>query len=111
MARYATGMLVHRLFTPVWLPLGILTVNVIGCLLIGYLGVVLELRSTPAQWRLMLLVGVLGGYTTFSSFGNDTLALLQSGRLAEALLYVGLHLLLGLGSVWVGIRLAQTIHG
>lgn len=111
MARYGTGLLVHRLFAPTWLPLGILTVNVLGCLLIGYLGEVLVLRAAAAPWRLWLLVGVLGGYTTFSSFGHDTLTLLQSGRVGGALLYVGLHVLLGIGSVWVGMRLAGVLHG
>lgn len=89
-------------------PYGTLSVNVLGCLLIGLLS-----ASFGTYWdasettRIALIVGVLGGFTTFSSFGNDTLNLLNSGRYLEAFLYVAVSNLAGLGAVWAGVRLVS----
>ena len=95
-------------------PFGILFVNVLGCLLIGALG---YLFTTPAPdaaaaqvretWRLGLIVGVLGGFTTFSSFGYDTLKLWLDHQHAKAITNVVLSNVLGLAAVWVGYRVAE----
>ncbi len=69
-------------------PYGILLVNLLGCFLIGLLGEVLvPLKSVALDlWRVTILVGLLGGFTTFSTFSNDNVRLLQAGHYAAALL-------------------------
>jgi CrcB protein len=101
-ARYGLTGLVHRLPGLSW-PLGTLVVNVIGCLLIGAAMSAFEdseLFSPNA--RLFLTVGVLGAFTTFSTFGHETLALARDGGTLPALANALLHLVLGFGAVWVG---------
>lgn len=93
-------------------PLGTLAVNVLGCLLLGFLaqrlsGVVL-LRE---EVRLALLVGVMGGFTTFSTYGWETLQLFASGHATAALLNVVLSNALGLLAVWIGWRAALLVSG
>ena len=90
------------------LPWGTLVVNVAGCFAIGMLGGLAETRGIlTASARLFLLIGVLGGFTTFSTFGYETLALLREQALARALLNVGLQLTLGLGAAWAGLATSR----
>lgn len=111
--RYLIGGWVQRALDSRWgaiFPLGTLTVNVIGCLLFGLLATLAADRfALSIQTRLLLFTGVLGAFTTFSTFGYDTVALAQTERGGTALLYLGLHLALGLGAIWVGQRLAQML--
>lgn len=79
------------------------SVNVLGSFLIGYLSPFWLSMHHPA--RIFMLVGVLGGFTTFSSFSADTLHLLQDGRWGLALCYVGASVLLGLLAAWGGFIL------
>lgn len=99
-------------FTDDTFPVGTLAVNVIGCLVIGFLG---TLFSGPAfvrdEWRFFLLVGLLGGFTTFSTFGFETLALMDDGEWTRAALNVVLSNSLGIAAVWCGYRLAGTFQG
>lgn len=89
-------------------PFGTLSVNLIGCLLIGFLSALAENRSMfSAETRSFLVVGVLGGFTTFSTFGNETLNLLRAGRLELALLNVGAQTVLGVVLVWLGRMLSR----
>lgn len=106
-SRYVLSGAVHRISPFASFPAGTLVVNVAGCLAIGLLGGLADQRQlfTP-EARLFLLVGLLGGFTTFSTFGYETLAVLRDGGFSRALASVGLHLLLGLGGVWVGYGLA-----
>ena len=90
-------------------PHGVLLVNLLGCLLIGLLGGLAETRGVPGQaMRLFLLVGMFGGFTTFSAFGYDTLELVRSNQLFLACSNVALHIVLGLAAVWLGFRLATA---
>jgi CrcB protein len=91
-------------------PYGNFVINVTGCFFIGLLAELLETRFlvSPAI-RVALLTGVLGGFTTFSSFAYETLALLRDGEFQVALLYVGGSVLLGLLAAWAGMRLAQLV--
>jgi len=89
-------------------PYGTLLVNVTGALLIGF-GLTLllaTLRLNPA-WRLLLITGCLGGYTTFSSYAWEALTLAQAGDYARAAAYVVGSNLLGLAAVWAGAWVAQ----
>jgi CrcB protein len=84
-----------------WSPWGTLLVNVLGCFAIG-----IAAGYTDRSWvRPLVMVGVLGGFTTFSSFGLQTVTLLQQGDTGKALLYVGLSLALCLLAVWGGLTL------
>lgn len=102
-ARYMTTLAVGKIVPPSYLHLGTLTVNVIGCLLIGLLHGLFERGGImDSGTRLMLTAGICGGFTTFSTFMNDNWMLLGSGRLTGALLYSALSLILGLFAVWAG---------
>ncbi len=107
-ARYLVGVMVAHLVAAPVLPYATLLVNVVGCLLIGVLSTLAERPaglSPPLQ--LFLMVGLLGGFTTYSTFGYQTVTLARTGQGGLALLNVAAHLLLGLGAVWCGIWLAQ----
>jgi len=87
-------------------PFGTLTVNLVGCLLIGLLAALfVDATEGREPLRLFLIVGCLGGFTTFSSFGLDTLRLLQDGAVAAAVGYVLASNLGGLLACWIGTRL------
>ncbi len=89
-------------------PYGTLTVNIVGCLLIGLLGVLLTGPwAAREEVRLAILVGGLGGFTTFSSFGADALGLIDQGRWSAALVYVTVSNVAGLAAVWLGSRLGR----
>ena len=84
-------------------PLSTLVVNVAGCFALGILA---GLR-VPEGARAFVFVGVLGGFTTFSAFGNETFLLLRDGRWPVAVLNVALQLGLGIGGVWAGHALTS----
>ena len=93
-------------------PLATLLINVAGCAAIGFLmGLFAAPGGLGPDLRLALTVGVLGGFTTFSTFGWETFALVRNGQIAAAVLYAGLTNLLGLLAVWPaylgGLRLAE----
>ncbi len=108
--RYLTGGLVHELLQAETFPFGTLTVNVVGCFCIGVLSYLIEDRSIlTASHRLFLVVGVLGGFTTFSSFGNETLALLRDGDSVYALANIGANVIIGLAAVAFGHILGHLV--
>lgn len=84
-------------------PFGTLAVNVIGCFVIGVLSYLADARGllTP-ELRALFVVGVLGGFTTFSSFGNETMALVRDGQWLYTMVNIGASLIFGLGAVWLG---------
>ncbi len=109
--RYAMGGLVHRLYEGRF-PLGTLFVNTAGCLAIGFLFTLAEDRGVMSAFtRLFVFVGVLGGFTTFSAFGYETLALWRDGMAARALLNIGANTAVGLSAVWVGHLVARIVPG
>jgi CrcB protein len=108
--RYSVGGWIHRVLDTHAFPYGTLTVNILGCMLIGVLAGVSELRGGFAtETRLFLFVGVLGGFTTFSAFGHETFNMLRGGALGQALLYVGLQTVIGLSAVWGGFYVGRSI--
>jgi len=88
-------------------PLGTLVVNTLGCLAMGFLAATLAESAALAEaHRLALFVGLLGGFTTFSTYGLETFALLETGAIGAALLNFLLSNALGVLGVWLGYRLA-----
>ena len=93
-------------------PYGTLAVNLLGCFVIGLLAQLGEAREIfSAETRAFIFIGILGGFTTFSSFGNETINLLRSGFPLSACLNILAQLALGLLAVWGGRLLAQQIWG
>lgn len=91
-------------------PFGTLAVNFMGCLVIGFLSQIAEdYGAFTAESRALVFVGILGGFTTFSTFSNETLNLLRDGQNLLAFGNVAGHLLLGLGGVWLGRTLAYIL--
>jgi len=91
-------------------PYGTLLVNVLGCLLMGVLFVWLTERVSIAPvWRAGLLIGVLGGFTTFSAFSMETLNLLEEGAQVKALLNIVLSVVASLGATWIGMMAARQL--
>jgi CrcB protein len=107
LARYVIGAAVMQRFTGRF-PLGTLVVNVSGCFLIGILMTRFTERGDPhPNLRLLLVVGVLGGYTTFSSFAWETVQSFADGSRVVGLLNIALSLILGMIAVWCGAWLAR----
>jgi fluoride exporter len=108
-SRYLLGGFVQQLSQSVDFPYGTLTVNLIGCFVIGFLSQLAESRGvfTP-ETRLLVFIGVLGGFTTFSSFGNETLNLFRDGQAWMALGNIGANVILGLVLVWLGRTIAYS---
>lgn len=109
-ARYLLGGWVQRVLDNPWLPWGTFVINVLGCLIIGLLAGISDTRQAIApEARLFLMIGILGGFTTFSSFGLETFRLLQDGQwVASAANAIG-SVVAGLVAVWLGFTLARWV--
>jgi CrcB protein len=107
LARYFTGTAVAARLGARF-PWGTLVVNVSGCFLIGLIMTLLTERFQPhPNWRLALVVGFLGGYTTFSSFEWETYAAIRDGGLWIGLANIAGSVTLGYAAVWLGALLAR----
>ena len=106
--RYVTSGLVLKLFGKPYFPYGTLVVNVLGCLLFGYLIGISENRQLfSPETRVLIFVGFLGGFTTFSTFGYEVFSFARDGQIISLLVNILLHLLLGVGAVWLGYSLSK----
>lgn len=101
-ARYLVSVFVRSAY-PSQFPLGTLVANVVGCFSIGFFSAYAE-KHYPAHALslLFLTTGVMGGFTTFSAFGLETIGLIRGQQLMLAIFNVLLSLILGLGAVWIG---------
>lgn len=95
-------------------PWAVFLVNMVGCFSIGIAtGVLADARArgalVPDWWRPLVVTGFLGGFTTFSTYTYEVLTLTSIGQWAPALSYLGGSVLLGVGCVWLGLRLAARV--
>ena len=98
----------HRITPLLGFPVGTLAVNVVGCFLIGWLNGLADTRELfGPEARIFLFIGVLGGFTTYSTFGFETVALLRDAEVSRAATSVLMHLVAGLGAVWFGDFLSR----
>jgi CrcB protein len=109
-ARYLAGLWIAARLGASF-PWGTFFVNVTGSFLIGIVLVLVEGGTLPAEARLFLAVGILGGYTTFSTFSYETLQLLNGGDVVPVLLNVLGQLLIGLLAVYLGVIFARGVGG
>ena len=109
-ARYKLGGLVLQLLGQERVLYGTFAVNVLGCLVVGLLAGIAERHELfGADTRLFLFTGLLGGFTTFSAFGLETVQLIRRDELGPAAMYVGGGVALGIAAVWLGLKLATLL--
>lgn len=101
--RYLVAGWVQQVSKSIDFPYGTLAVNLLGCFVIGFLAQLAETRGIlSSETRLLVFIGLLGGFTTFSSFGNETLNLARDGQMFDALTNVLANVAFGLLLVWLG---------
>jgi CrcB protein len=106
--RHGVNLAAMRVGSP--FPVGTLTVNVAGSLAIGLLAGWFAAKGDPAQaWRLFLITGILGGFTTFSAFSLDVAVLYERGHPATAGLYVLASVVASIGALFAGLFIARSI--
>ena len=105
--RYLLSLLIHSK-TATHFPLGTLTVNLIGCFLIGIVFGFFDKGQISQEWRLFLATGILGGFTTFSAFSIETFTLFREGHSAYALLYVLASVVLGLLATYLAYIMVKN---
>ncbi len=106
LARYGLSGLVHRQVPFATFPYGSMAVNLLGCCAIGVIAGLAESRQLfGPEFRTFALIGVLGGFTTFSTFGYETFAMLRDAEYLRVAANVGVHVVLGLALVWLGYAL------
>src|SRR5207302_3948870 len=100
--RYSVSGLVQDLSRSIDFPYGTLAVNLIGCLAIGFLSQLAETHGVfTAETRTLIFIGLLGGFTTFSAFSNETINLWRDGENFLAAANIAAHLVLCLGAAWL----------
>lgn len=108
--RYLIGSWVNDLNRGTWFPYGTVTVNLVGCLAIGIVAGLAEHREMfGAEARAFILIGLLGGFTTFSAFGHETMLLARNGDATAALANIALQVGFGLTAVWVGYNVSRLV--
>ena len=109
LARYGLSGLLNRQASFAAFPYGTLVVNLLGCLAIGVVVGLVESRQLfGPEARAFVLIGLLGGFTTFSTFGYETFAMIWDGGYLRAALNVGIHVVLGVALVWLGYALTAA---
>ena len=104
--RYKAGAVVLHQVGPTQFPYGTFSVNVAGCLIAGLLaGLGEHFNFLTADVRLFLFTGCLGGFTTFSAFGVETIGLVERGQWSVAATYVLLSVACGLAALWAALKL------
>jgi CrcB protein len=108
MARYLSGVMIMRNFGAHDFPLGVIFVNIVGSFIMGALIVFLGHKGLT-HWNAFLATGILGGFTTFSSFSLESWRLIDTGRYELAVAYVGLSVGVSLMALIAGVHLMRTV--
>ena len=106
--RYLLSQFIQAKFLSVF-PYGTLAVNIIGCFLIGLVFGLADRGNLTQEWRLILATGVLGGFTTFSAFSNETVSMLRDGQFLYALAYITSSIVFGLTATFTGISIIKLL--
>lgn len=107
-SRYFLSRIIQNRFLSTF-PYGTMGVNIIGCFLIGIVFGLSERGNFTMEWRLFLATGLLGGFTTFSSFSNETVSLLRDGQLWHAFTYIVCSVIIGLLATFAGMSLIKFL--
>ena len=108
MSRYLVTLFVQNKILSTF-PYGTLAVNIIGCFLIGVIYGLSERGNMNPEWRLFLATGIMGGFTTFSSFSNETVSMLRDAEYLPAFFYVAFSVMVGLAATFGGISLIKYL--
>ncbi len=104
--RYLLSQLVQTKFLSTF-PFGTLTVNIIGCFLIGLVFGLTDRGTLTQEWRLFLATGVLGGFTTFSAFSIESLSLFRDGQFFYATVYISSTVVVGIIATFIGFAIIK----
>ena len=108
--RFLLGGAVHQVLHNSTFPYGTMVVNLVGCFAIGVGGGLVELRQLfSPEARMFLLVGLLGGFTTFSTVGYESLNLARDGELLASLANIAIQVVAGVVLVWLGYGLTKSL--
>ncbi len=109
-SRYLVSGWVHKWVPQATFPWGTLVVNLLGCFLLGLLGGLVDNRQlfTP-EVRAFLLIGLLGAFTTFSTFSYETMAVLRDGQWVAGFANIGMSVVFGLLAVFLGYKLSYVV--
>ena len=107
-SRYLLTQLIQSKFLSTF-PFGTLSVNIIGCFIIGIVFGLSERGSLSMEWRIFLATGVAGGFTTFSSFSNETISMLRDGQYWLAFGYIASSVIIGLMATFAGISFIKFL--
>ncbi len=107
-SRYLISLFIQNR-VPSTFPFGTLSVNIIGCFLIGVVFGLADRGNMRQEWRLFLATGVLGGFTTFSAFSNETVGMMRDGQFWYASAYVVSSVLLGVIATFMGILIIKIL--
>ncbi|RDI46522.1 fluoride efflux transporter CrcB [Aquicella lusitana] len=108
MMRYLLNNAIYKILNYPLYPYGTMTINITGCFFIGLIASLAESRITlTPEVRTFIQIGILGGFTTFSTFGYETFTLMRDGQFILCVTNILTQVLLGLVGVWLGYQLGQ----
>lgn len=102
--RFLVGRL-SEIFLTALFPFATLSINILGCFVIGIVAEISARGGLSSDTRLLIVTGILGGFTTFSAFGLETITLLRSGHVGLALSYIATSVIGGCAATYIGINL------
>ncbi|MEO5905997.1 MAG: fluoride efflux transporter CrcB [Saprospiraceae bacterium] len=106
--RYSMSQWIEQKF-PTAFPYGTFMINIIGCLLIGVMFGFAEKNNVLPEWKLFLATGLLGGFTTFSAFSNESISLIREGQTGIAIAYIVASVLVGLLATALGFYFVKAL--